>query len=121
VGLLAEEASVDTRVIEKVQAENSRGSLRDGGVFRRVIPPPEKSSGPVETVSRGTIPLKIESSPSGALVEVDGRELGRTPLLREKFRKGNLTVRLKRSGYRTWKDSIKLTQPTRVKIKLREK
>lgn len=125
---LKRRASVDTKLLRtinpEVKAVGSRSGFQSEGVFRRVIPPPEGSdtgtSGKVARErARGTIPLEIESSPSGALVEVDGREMGRTPLLREKFRRGSLTIKLKKPGYRLWKERVKLTQPTRIKVKLR--
>lgn len=142
VGILEPETDAETRVIQSstdgVRTVTDRSASDRPEVFRRVIPPPEGPSKPVqsavetkepdtsakepqEELLEGSIPLEIESSPPGALVAVDGRELGRTPLLREKFREGTVTVTLKKSGYQVWEERIDLSQPTRLKIKLRKK
>jgi serine/threonine-protein kinase len=51
--------------------------------------------------------LRIRSTPPGALVSVDGQDLGKTPLDRVKVEPGARTVRIVQEGFLPWEDSVR--------------
>ena len=55
--------------------------------------------------------LTISSEPSGALVEVSGKEVGRTPVTIEFTYYGNYEVILRKEGYKTLITGVKLNPP----------
>jgi formylglycine-generating enzyme required for sulfatase activity len=57
----------------------------------------------------------LDSSPRGARVQVDGRELGSTPHSGELI-EGRRTVRLERAGYKAWQQSVKVVAGQRVAL-----
>lgn len=55
--------------------------------------------------------LNIDSDPAGALVEINGREAGRTPFRYDFEFYGNYDVVLRKAGYETLKATRKLKAP----------
>lgn len=51
-------------------------------------------------VTKGVTKLSFDSSPSGATVTIDGREVGRTPLAVNVSKKATGTVRFSKEGYK---------------------
>ncbi len=60
--------------------------------------------------------LTIESTPLGALVLIDGKELGRTPLVLDPIPSGNRRIQLKADDYETYETSIALADGVALKI-----
>lgn len=50
--------------------------------------------------------LTLSTTPSGATVELDGRLLGRTPLVDQRIAPGRHELSITLAGHETWKDSI---------------
>jgi hypothetical protein len=48
----------------------------------------------------------IESTPPGALIRVDGRDLGPTPLTVRQMRPGTHTIELRMPGYKPWSQRL---------------
>ncbi|WP_239013911.1 protein kinase domain-containing protein [Archangium violaceum] len=64
--------------------------------------------------------LSIQSEPSGALVIVDGVELGTTPLVIDNtYPEGEISVKLTLKGYKPWKSRFTGGQPVSLEAKLR--
>ena len=55
--------------------------------------------------------LTIQSEPPGALVYMNGEEVGRTPMRRDFTWYGNYDVQLRREGYETLKTTTKVNAP----------
>lgn len=55
--------------------------------------------------------LNIQSNPSGALVYLNGREAGRTPMTREFTWYGDYDVQLRKEGYETLKTHANIVAP----------
>jgi serine/threonine-protein kinase len=62
----------------------------------RAAPPPQKPAY-----------LRIRSTPPGAQVSIDGRDLGKTPLDRVEVEPGQRAVRIVQEGYVPWEDSVR--------------
>jgi len=64
--------------------------------------------------------LEIESTPAGAVVFVDQRPVGETPLQLLRVRAGSHAVRIERDGYQRWTTAVNVpaSQVTRVTAKL---
>jgi hypothetical protein len=60
--------------------------------------------------------LAIDSDPSGALVSVDGRVVGSTPIVLKAIPAGSRVVRVESSGYERWSSAARVVanQQTRV-------
>jgi hypothetical protein len=60
--------------------------------------------------------LAIESDPSGALVSVDGRVVGSTPIVLKTIPAGSRVVRVESNGYERWSSAARVVanQQTRV-------
>ena len=52
--------------------------------------------------------FKIESNPSTAMVHIDGREVGTTPVSITDLKPGKCTVEVKMDGYRTWDKKVNI-------------
>ncbi len=63
----------------------------------------------------GFSPVSIESKPAGARVEVNGRDLGVTPLTTE-LDAGSYTLSLAAEGFRQWESTIQVQADTPQKI-----
>jgi hypothetical protein len=55
--------------------------------------------------------LTVESEPAGALVYVNGDEVGRTPVTKEFLYYGTLDLRLRKDGYETLEDHPRVWAP----------
>jgi hypothetical protein len=60
--------------------------------------------------------LQILSRPSGAEVTVDGRLVGRTPLVMSDVSSGRHEVRLELAGFRSWATSVHVQGATRTRV-----
>jgi len=58
----------------------------------------------------------VESRPTAARVFVDGKEVGRTPLLLPDVRAGSHVVRLELDGHRTWTASVRVVSGERRRV-----
>jgi hypothetical protein len=61
---------------------------------------------PPPVPARTEAPLSIESKPSGAVVFLDGRQVGTTPLTFPLVKVGAHAVRITLEGYRPWSGSV---------------
>ena len=55
--------------------------------------------------------LTVESEPAGAVVYLNGDEVGRTPLTREFTYYGTMDVKLRKDGYETLEDQARVWAP----------
>jgi len=55
---------------------------------------------------KSVLTVLIESSPSGARIRIDGRDLGPTPLTVRQLRPGAHTVELRLPGYKPWSQTL---------------
>jgi serine/threonine protein kinase len=78
--------------------------------------PPASPPTPAKTEA----PLVIDSKPEGAVVFLDGRQVGTTPLTFPLVQVGAHSVRLTLEGYRPWSASVQVqaTEPNRVTASL---
>jgi hypothetical protein len=58
----------------------------------------------------------IESTPPGARIRIDGRDLGPTPLMVRQLRPGTHTLELRLPGYRLWSQRITVAAGDRRQI-----
>jgi hypothetical protein len=79
-------------------------------------PPPAGRRVPVEPAATTSGSLQILSRPSGAQVFVDGRVIGRTPLVLSDVRGGSHDVRLELTGFRRWATSVQVTPGMRTRV-----
>ena len=80
-------------------------------------PAPERASQPALPADgpyTGT--LVVESLPPGALVYLDNKPVGRTPLTLNGVNAGEHVVRLERDGYRRWGRSIRVVTAERNRV-----
>lgn len=92
----AGDASASTRLMEPAPARPARAPAGDTGASTRVM----EVAGPQ---------LTVESEPSGAQVELDGRPVGRTPLLGLPVGTGRHHLRVASPGRRTAELDVELT------------
>jgi hypothetical protein len=55
--------------------------------------------------------LTVESEPAGALVYINGEEVGRTPLVHPFLYYGTMDVKLRKDGYETLEDAPRVWAP----------
>jgi len=72
-------------------------TLRRGGAAAPTAPP---------TAPRSVLTALIESTPAGARISIDGRDLGPTPLMVRQLRPGTHTLELRLPGYRLWSQRL---------------
>ena len=77
----------------------------------------------VANASAQTGAIAVESRPQGALVLIDGRIAGTTPLSIGDVRAGNHTIRIEHDGYRAWTSAVTVNggDQNRVTASLEEK
>jgi PEGA domain len=75
---------------------------------------------PPPVPARTEAPLAIESKPSGAVVFLDGKQVGTTPLTFPLVKVGAHAVRITLEGYQPWSSSVQVsaTEPNRVTASL---
>ena len=78
--------------------------------------PPRRRDPPVERASSGPGSLQVVSRPSGAQVVLDGRSIGRTPLVVPGVSAGSHDVRLELPGFRRWATSVQVAPGTRTRV-----
>ena len=81
----------------------------------RVRPPASEPAGP-EPAATGPGSLQIVSRPSGAEVFLDGRIVGRTPLVISQVPSGGHDVRLQLTGFRRWATAVQVRPGTRARV-----
>jgi len=77
---------------------------------------PLPRTAPVETAGSGPGSLQILSRPTGAQVSIDGRLVGRTPLVISDVRIGAHDVRIELAGFRRWVTSVQVTPGNRTRV-----
>jgi hypothetical protein len=55
---------------------------------------------------KSVLTVLVDSTPPGARIRIDGRELGVTPLMVRQMRPGSHTIELRLAGYRPWSQRI---------------
>lgn len=60
-------------------------------------------------IPTGTASIRLTSTPPGASVSVDDREVGQTPVVVSGFTEGKHTIQMKLGGYKTWTQVITVT------------
>jgi hypothetical protein len=80
----------------------------------RVRPPASEPAGPEPASGPGS--LQIVSRPSGAEVFLDGRVVGRTPLMISQVQSGAHDVRLQLGGFRRWATAVQVRPGTRARV-----
>jgi serine/threonine-protein kinase len=73
--------------------------------LRRAGAAPTAGAGQAPAV-RSVLTVFIESTPPGARIRIDGRDLAPTPLTVRQLRPGTHTIELRLPGYRTWSQRI---------------
>ncbi|MCF8130524.1 MAG: PEGA domain-containing protein [Deltaproteobacteria bacterium] len=70
----------------------------------------------------GKCTLKVDSTPPGAKILVDGRLKGTTPLELTRLKPGRLTVDVQKEGYSLWKEQVLIREdrPLEIKAVLKE-
>jgi hypothetical protein len=69
-----------------------------------------------EPASTGPGSLQIVSRPSGAEVFLDGRVVGRTPLVISQVQSGSHDVRLQLTGFRRWATAVQVRPGARARV-----
>ena len=60
--------------------------------------------------------MVVESRPRAARVVLNGKEVGRTPLVLPEVSAGSHVVRLEMDGYRTWTASVRVVAGERNRV-----
>lgn len=82
----------------------------------------ESSAEPAgDVTSRERVSVALRSSPGGALVSLDGKTRGKTPLTVELSRGSAATVRFSLPGYRTVRRRIRAGEQDTVRVRLEKK
>jgi hypothetical protein len=71
---------------------------------------------PAAPAPRSVLTVLIESTPPGARIRIDGRDLGPTPLMVRQLRPGTHTLELRLPGYRLWSQRITVAAGDRRQI-----
>jgi len=65
-----------------------------------------RGSAAAPTAPRSVLTVLIESTPAGARISIDGRDLGPTPLMVRQLRPGTHTLEVRMPGYRLWSQRL---------------
>ena len=71
---------------------------------------------PVERTVSGTGSLQVLSRPAGAQVVLNGRPIGRTPLVVPDIRAGGHDIRLELQGFRRWATTVQVSPGERTRV-----
>ena len=82
----------------------------------RNLEPGTRNREPVVRTTSGPGSLQVLSRPSGAQVILDGREIGRTPLVVSEVRAGRHDIRLALPGHRRWATTVDVTPGARTRV-----
>ncbi|MFW2331789.1 MAG: serine/threonine-protein kinase [Nitrospinota bacterium] len=96
---------------KKVAAAKKKEEAKKVVAAKKKVTPKKKAVTPVATVN-------VKSSPSGAKVFLNGKQLGTTPISKFKVRNGTYLLVAKKAGYQDYKKSIKLESTQNISIKL---
>lgn len=66
-----------------------------------------------------SIPFSIESTPAEARLLVDGETVGKTPYVKKDFSSGTTTIQLRKNGFRDWKETFFLDEPTQLNVNMK--
>lgn len=78
--------------------------------------PAVEAKAPVAPVRTGPGSLLVESRPSGAEVFLDGKSIGRTPLVVSTASAGDHAIHLQLAGYRRWATSVRVAPGERARV-----
>jgi len=92
-------------VVAKTPGRAPEAAPRPSAVRATVTAPPSPAPAPLPRYHGS---LVIRSEPRGALVSVDGRVVGATPLLLKGIRAGSRVVRIESEGYERWSFSARV-------------
>jgi PEGA domain len=76
-----------------------------------VVPPSTRNRSPF----RGS--LVVNSRPSGALVSLNGRSVGRTPLVLRNQPAGSRAIRVDLDGYEPWSSAVQVVADTETRLR----
>jgi PEGA domain/Protein tyrosine and serine/threonine kinase len=71
---------------------------------------------PAPNVSTGPASMEVVSRPSGAEVFIDGRMVGRTPLVLSQVGPGDYTVRISLPGHQRWATTVNVPAGSRARV-----
>jgi hypothetical protein len=81
---------------------------------------PRRAAAVASAVTRPAVPsaapLTVESRPAGAMVFLDGRLVGTTPLVIPDVAVGEHALHLDRDGYRRWSSAIRIVTTERNRV-----
>ena len=89
---------------------------RNPGRQPAVAPRQAERAAPAPSSSPGRGSLQILSRPAGAEVTLDGRAIGRTPLVVSDVPAGRHDVRLELGGFRSWATSVRVESTSRTRV-----
>jgi hypothetical protein len=98
-------SAVERRVVITPSQPTSTLTLN---LARATAPAAARPPAPSESGSPQTASLTIESRPSGAMVIVDGKRVGTTPLAIPELAVGSHAVRMEMAGYKPWSASVRV-------------
>ena len=81
-------------------------TLRRGGAAARLRPPRPRPGPQRLRAVKSVLTVLIESTPPGARIRIDGRDLGPAPLTVRQLRPGTHTLELRMPGYRLWSQRL---------------
>lgn len=93
-----------------------KGAFSRSGTLQEVLAAMPTIAAQVAQAARGenTGALSIRTRPAGATVLLDGRLLGRTPLVDQKIAVGSHALRIELDGHRVWTDSVTIASAASV-------
>jgi hypothetical protein len=102
------------RTPERPAAEKPAPSpARPKAASPRAAPP---AAAPAAAAKPGPGSVVVESRPDAAIIILDGKIVGKTPLTIETLAAGHHTVSLDRPGYRRWVSSFQVTSGERTRV-----
>jgi hypothetical protein len=107
------QAFTDAPVVESGAPASAPQPANDQPPVLVAPPPPAATARPLET---SPAVLQIDSRPQGAQVYVDGRLVGRTPLVASDVRPGPHIVRMQMPGHRQWSTAVTVAAGERARI-----
>ena len=103
------------------------GLLMAAGLFFFLRPKPVPTTGPltvhpVKPAKPATAKLYVTTTPTGALVTIDGKSIGKTPIKGSEVAKGNHSVKISKDGYDAYTAKLSFEDdPVVVNETLKEK
>lgn len=108
-----EALQVQVRVVDG-KSGAVRGAFSRQGSLQDILSAMPTIAAQVAVAARGETSgtLTLRTTPSGAAVWLDGRPLGRTPLVDQKIAAGSHHLRIELAGHRDWSDSVTIEPST---------